>query len=264
MRLRLTTLAAAAALTAGLAAPPFAAAQAAKSKATTQAAAAQATGKATTDGPSTTMTQGTAKAVQQGAPAATVATTVATAGAAMPKVMAHGDLVETAKASGQFTIFLKAADATNLTAVLKNNQNLTVFAPTDAAFAALPPGQLDKLMADKPALQKLLTHHIINARVDSAKIKGAKGPVPSVAGDPIELDGSGEILKADNADIVQADVMATNGILQVVDKVLMPGVATAVATTTTPDAAASAAPASTTTTTTTTHTPAAPAKPKGK
>ena len=102
---------------------------------------------------------------------------------------------------------------------------LTVFAPTDAAFAALPPDQLQRMMADKPGLQKLMTHHIINARVDSSKIKGAKGPVPSVAGDKIELDGTGEVLKADNADIIQPDVMATNGILQVVDQVMTPGAA---------------------------------------
>jgi uncharacterized surface protein with fasciclin (FAS1) repeats len=144
-------------------------------------------------------------------------------------VVASGDLIQTAKASGQFTTFLKAADATNLTAVLAKSPNLTLFAPTDAAFAALPPGKLDALMADTPSLQKLLTHHIINARVDSAKIKGAKGPVPSVAGDPIELDGSGDTLKADNATIVQPDVMASNGILHVVNQVMIAGSVPAVA-----------------------------------
>jgi uncharacterized surface protein with fasciclin (FAS1) repeats len=145
------------------------------------------------------------------------------------KVVASGDLIQTVKASGQFTTFLKAADATNLTAVLAKSPNLTLFAPTDAAFAALPPGKLDALMADKAGLQKLLTHHIINARVDSSKIKGAKGPVPSVAGDKIELDGSGDTLKADNATITQADVMASNGILQVVDQVMIAGSVPAVA-----------------------------------
>jgi uncharacterized surface protein with fasciclin (FAS1) repeats len=144
-----------------------------------------------------------------------------------PRVVPNGDLIETARASGQFKTFLKAVDATNLTAVLKNNKNLTVFMPTDAAFAALPPGQLDRLMADKPAMQKLLTHHVVNARVESSKIKGAKGPVTTVANDPVELDGSGEVLRADNADIVQSDVMASNGILHVVDRVLTPGAATA-------------------------------------
>jgi hypothetical protein len=73
----------------------------------------------------------------------------------------------------------------NLTSVLKTNQNLTLFAPTDAAFAALPAGELDKLMLPEngPMLQKVLTYHLINAKVDSTKIKGAKGEVKSVEGD---------------------------------------------------------------------------------
>ncbi|MDP3659588.1 fasciclin domain-containing protein [Phenylobacterium sp.] len=169
------------------------------------------------------------------APAATGAMTTTPAPATSapastaPTVVAKGDLMDTARLSGQFTIFVKAVDATNLTSVLKTNKNLTVFAPTDAAFAALPAGELDRLMADKAGLQKLLTYHIVNARVDSTKIKGAKGPVTTVSGQPIELDGSGDMLMVNNADITQSDVMATNGILHVVDKVLTPGTALAAA-----------------------------------
>ena len=73
----------------------------------------------------------------------------------------------------------------------------------------------------------MLTHHIINAKVESASIKDRKGGVPSVAGDKIELDGSEGALKADNANIVQADVIASNGVLHVVDQVLTPGAAPA-------------------------------------
>jgi uncharacterized surface protein with fasciclin (FAS1) repeats len=165
----------------------------------------------------------TAAAPSNPAPAAAPAPTVATPAPVVQKVVANGDIIQTMTMSGQFHTFVKAADATNLTGLLKNNQNLTVFAPTDAAFAALPPGELDKLMADKPRLQKLLTYHIVNARVDSAKIKGARGAVPTVAQSPVELDGSGEMLMANNADIVQPDVMASNGIIHVIDKVLTPG-----------------------------------------
>ncbi|HSK41924.1 MAG TPA: fasciclin domain-containing protein, partial [Arenibaculum sp.] len=84
-------------------------------------------------------------------------------------IAAKGDLVETAKASGQFTTFVKALDKTNLTAVVKTNPNLTVFAPTDAAFAALPAGELDRLMKTENAgeLQGLLVYHIVNAPVDT-------------------------------------------------------------------------------------------------
>ena len=146
------------------------------------------------------------------------------ASAAASPVVAKGDLVETARASGQFTTFIKALDATNLTSVLKTNQNLTLFLPTDAAFAALPAGELDKWMLPEngPALQKVLTYHLINAKVDSSKIKGAKGEVKSVEGSALTLDGSGATAMVDGATIVQADVMASNGVLHVVNKVLLP------------------------------------------
>jgi uncharacterized surface protein with fasciclin (FAS1) repeats len=148
----------------------------------------------------------------------------APAPAASSPVVAKGDLIQTAEASGQFTTFLKAVGAVNLTSVLKTNQNLTLFAPTDAAFAALPAGQLDKLMLPEngPMLQKVLTYHLINAKVDSSKIKGAKGEVNSVEGSPLLLDGSGATPMVDTATITQTDVMATNGVLHVVDKVLIP------------------------------------------
>ncbi|AZS23452.1 fasciclin domain-containing protein [Caulobacter sp. FWC26] len=144
--------------------------------------------------------------------------------AAQAPVVAKGDLIDTAQASGQFTTFLKAVSAVNLTNVLKTNQNLTVFAPTDAAFAALPAGTLDTLLLPEngPMLQKVLTYHLINAKVDSSKIKGAKGEVKSVEGSPLLLDGSGATPMVDGATITQADVMASNGVLHVVDKVLLP------------------------------------------
>lgn len=147
----------------------------------------------------------------------------ATTPATTPKVMAAGDIVATAKASGQFGTFLKAAEATNLTGLLQKTPNLTVFAPTDAAFAALPAGELDKLMLpeNKAQLQKVLIYHVINARVGSSDFKGATRKAATVAGPSVELTG-GATLKLNDADIVQSDVMASNGIIHVVDKVLMP------------------------------------------
>ncbi len=140
------------------------------------------------------------------------------------RIAAKGDLVETLKASGEFTTFLKALDKTNLTTVLKNYSNLTVFAPTDAAFSALPEGQLDHLMSNEnaPELQALLTYHIVNAPVDSTKIKGARGEVQTVAGTELMLDGTTPAFKANSAGILQADVRASNGIVHVVDHVLSP------------------------------------------
>jgi uncharacterized surface protein with fasciclin (FAS1) repeats len=140
-------------------------------------------------------------------------------------VSPSGDIITTAQTSGQFGTLLKALDASNLTAVLKNNPGLTVFAPTDAAFAALPAGELDRLLtpANAGELQKILTYHVINARVDSTKIKGAKGEVKTVEGTSVMLDGSTDAMTIDGANIVQADVMATNGLVHVIDRVLIPG-----------------------------------------
>lgn len=173
------------------------------------------------------LTAAAAIALMAGAAHAQTADTAAPAAqapAAAAPVVAKGDLIQTAQASGQFSTFLKAVSSVNLTSVLKTNQNLTLFAPTDAAFAALPAGELDKLMApdNGPLLQKVLTYHLINAKVDSSKIKGAKGEVKSVEGSPLMLDGSGATPMVDGANIVQADVMASNGVLHVVDKVLLP------------------------------------------
>jgi uncharacterized surface protein with fasciclin (FAS1) repeats len=147
---------------------------------------------------------------------ATAAPAAAPAAGGAVSITPSGDIVQTLTASGQFTMLLKALDATNLTSVLKTPGPLTLFAPTDAAFAA---ASVD--MNDKAALQQLLVYHIINAKVDDSKIKGAKGPIPSAAGKPIYVDGSATPHKANDATIVQ-DVTVSNGVIHVLDKVLSP------------------------------------------
>jgi len=160
-----------------------------------------------------------APAAQAPAPAATppAAATPAAPGA---KLVPNGNLITTLRSSGQFNTFVKALDATNLASLLQSSPGLTVFAPTDAAF---PQAKLDTMLADKPGLQKTLLHYIINAKVDSSKIKGAHGPVPSGAGDQIVLDGTGAVLKADNANIIQPDVVTSNGVIHVVDALMVAG-----------------------------------------
>jgi uncharacterized surface protein with fasciclin (FAS1) repeats len=148
-------------------------------------------------------------------PATAPAAAAPAAGGAV-NITPSGDIIQTLTASGQFTMLLKALDAVNLTSVLKTPGPLTLFAPTDSAFAT---AAVD--MNDKAALQQLLVYHIINAKVDDSKIKGAKGPIPSAAGKPIYIDGSATPAKANDADIV-ADVMVSNGVIHVVDKVLSP------------------------------------------
>lgn len=160
------------------------------------------------------------------------------------QVVASGDIVQTAQASGQFKTFLKAAEATNLTNLLKTQQNITVFAPTDAAFAALPAGELDKLMVpeNKAELQKLLIYHLVNAPVKSDAFKGSTRTAATVAGPSVELQG-GETLMVNDATIVQADIAASNGVLHVVNKVLSP--TTAPSTDTAAAAASATTPATT-------------------
>ena len=160
---------------------------------------------------------------------------------ASPHLMPNGNLVATLKGSGAFTILVRALDQANLSSVLAATPDLTLFAPTDEAFRALPPRQLAALMAPKnaPVLQQILTYHLVHLNLDSSKFKGAKGPVETVEKGNLVIDGSGDVLKVNNADIIQSDVKATNGFIQVVDKVLIPSdvtlpVATADAGATTP------------------------------
>jgi len=164
----------------------------------------------------------------------------------IPKVIAGPDIYTTLKNSGQFTLLLKAIDQAGLAPVLQKYPNLTLFAPTDAAMNALPPDVLTKLMAQNDAsanqLQQILKYHLINAVVDSSKIKGAKGSVPTVELKPVMLDGSNpDDLMVNNADIIQADVKVANGgVVNVIDKVLIPSDSPFAASA--PSAAASTAP----------------------
>jgi uncharacterized surface protein with fasciclin (FAS1) repeats len=148
-------------------------------------------------------------------PAAAAAPTVA--------ITPGGDIIGTLKASGQFTILLKALDASNLTGFLQGAGPYTIFAPTDAAFQALPAGALDNLMKPDNAaqLQALLAYHLINAAVPTAKIQGTKGPIPTAAQKDIQVDGTGTPLKVNNADI-EGQGAASNGLVYAIDKVLTP------------------------------------------
>jgi len=146
----------------------------------------------------------------------------------IPKVIPGPDIYTTLKSSGQFTILVKALDQAGLAPILQRYPNLTFFAPTDAAMNALPPDVLTKLLAQNDAsanqLQQILKYHLINAVVDSSKIKGAKGPVTTVEATPVVFDGANpDDLLVNNADIIQADIKVANGgVINVIDKVLIP------------------------------------------
>lgn len=180
---------------------------------------------------------------QAPAPAPPAATSAAPA--AMPaapsagKLVPNGGLDTTLQSNANFSNFVKALNAVNLMSLLKSSPGLTVFAPTNAA---LTDDKLAAMSADKNALQKTLLHYIINAKVDSTKIKGAHGGVPTGAGDKIVVDGTAAdgTLKADNATITQPDVIVSNGVIHVIDALLIPG---SVPETLPQDPAADAAPA---------------------
>ena len=185
---------------------------------------------------------------QTPAPAALVPAPTSAAPVPLAKpLVANTDSLTTLKLNGQFDTLVKALTAANLAALFQDNsRHLTLFAPTDAAFAALPAGQLDKMIADptKADLRKLLLHHVINAVVPASKIKGPRGPWPTGAGDHLVLDGSTDgVLKADNGFIVQSDVTTSNGTIQVVDEVLIAGSVAEANPTPAPEPAPAAAPA---------------------
>ena len=139
------------------------------------------------------------------------------------RAMPSSSIIATLTASGEFKTLLAALKDTNLTTLIDTHPNLTLFAPTDAAFAALPPGQLDMLMKSPPQLQAILTYHLVATTIKPADIMGhAAGKVPTAAKKSITLDGSGPTLKVDTASVLQPGVTASNGIIYPIDKVLTP------------------------------------------
>ena len=134
------------------------------------------------------------------------------------------NLVETAKSAGQFSILLKAATAAGADKMLTQPGPYTVFAPTDAAFNALPPGTLDMLMKpeNKDMLMKVVGYHTLFGRLTTQDLKDNKSAAGTTNGQPVVLEKKGGAVMVNEAKIVQADVKADNGVIQVIDKVLLP------------------------------------------
>jgi uncharacterized surface protein with fasciclin (FAS1) repeats len=143
---------------------------------------------------------------------------------ASPSLAPSGDMMATLRGNPSFSMLVKALDATNLSTILASQPQLTLFAPTNAAFEALPPGLMATLTtpANLPTLQKILTFHLVHVDLDASKVKGAKGPVPSVEGQSLQVDGFGPAPMVNDAHILQEGVHATNGWLYPIDKVLVP------------------------------------------
>jgi uncharacterized surface protein with fasciclin (FAS1) repeats len=136
------------------------------------------------------------------------------------------DVIDTLKARGNFTTFLKLLDAAGVTADIKALKSVTIFAPTDAAFASLAPGIVDGWLdpETREGLQHLMLYHGVNTEIMAAQIAGHKGDVPTFSTLKVTLDGSDPTgkLKINDANVIQADVRATNGNIFIIDKVLAP------------------------------------------
>jgi uncharacterized surface protein with fasciclin (FAS1) repeats len=152
--------------------------------------------------------------------AAGALTLSAAAAGAQPK---NQDIVDTAVAAGSFKTLAKALQAADLIETLKGKGPYTVFAPTDEAFGKLPAETLNDLLKpeNKSKLQRILTYHVVPGRVSSAdvlKLRTAK----AVSGDTIDISTQGETVMVDSARVVKTDVQASNGIIHVIDAVILP------------------------------------------
>ena len=159
-------------------------------------------------------------------PAATAAATPAAtpdmASASPSAAAAMGDIVATADGAGTFKTLLAAATAAGLVETLQGSGPFTVFAPTDEAFAALPAGTLDGLLKDPDALKKILLYHVVSGEVTADKVVGMTS-ADTVEGSPIAISvKDGKVYLNDSAQVVKTDIMASNGVIHVIDKVLLP------------------------------------------
>jgi uncharacterized surface protein with fasciclin (FAS1) repeats len=142
------------------------------------------------------------------------------AGTAAPAT-ALKDIVDTAVAAGSFTTLAKLLTDAGLVDTLKGPGPFTVFAPTDDAFKAVDKATMDALAADPALLKKVLTYHVISgAAVKAADVK--TGEVDTVSGVKLKLTAEGGKVMAGDANVTGADVMASNGVIHVIDKVLVP------------------------------------------
>ena len=139
---------------------------------------------------------------------------------------AEKNIVATAIAAGSFTTLVKAVQAAGLVETLSGPGPFTVFAPTDAAFAALPAGTLESLIADKAALTKVLTYHVVAGKVLSSALPTTP-MATTVEGSPVLFSLTGGEARINQARIVTADVMTSNGVIHVIDAVILPPTASA-------------------------------------
>ena len=155
-------------------------------------------------------------------PAAAIAQGAGHATKASAKAPAK-NIVQVAVDAGSFTTLVAALKAAGLDGALQGKGPFTVFAPTDAAFALLPEGTVEALLADKAKLASILTYHVVPGKVMAADVIGAGGAKPAtVNGQPLDVQVRGGKVYVNGAQVTSADVGASNGVIHVIDTVLMP------------------------------------------
>ena len=143
---------------------------------------------------------------------------------AMPAIAAEKDIVDTAVAAGSFTTLAAALKAADLITALKGSGPFTVFAPTDEAFQKLPAGTVETLLRpeNKEKLRAILTYHVVAGKVGSAevvKLTSAK----TLNGQDVNITTHDGNVMVNNANVVKADIAASNGVIHVIDTVILPG-----------------------------------------
>ncbi len=137
----------------------------------------------------------------------------------------QADIVDTAVGAGDFTTLVAAVQAAGLVETLKSTGPFTVFAPTDAAFAKLPEGTVETLLLpeNREQLQAILTYHVLSGEVMSADIAGQSLTATTVQGSGLPIDATAGGVQVGKATVIGADVDASNGVIHVIDTVLIPG-----------------------------------------
>jgi len=132
----------------------------------------------------------------------------------------QADIVDTAVSAGSFNTLVTAVKAAGLVATLKGNGPYTVFAPTDEAFAKVPADVLKGLLADKAALRKVLLYHVVPGKVTANQVVTLNS-APTAQGSTVMIDSANGV-KVNNANVVKTDIMTSNGVIHVIDTVLLP------------------------------------------
>ena len=134
------------------------------------------------------------------------------------------DIVDTAVAAGSFKTLAAALQAAGLVGTLKGPGPFTVFAPTDGAFAALPAGTVEQLLKpeNKARLTAILTYHVVSGRGMAANVVGKRVKPTTIEGETLAINGTGGTVKVNDATVTKADIVADNGVIHVIDRVLMP------------------------------------------